>query len=51
MPFADLILTNARVLTMDEGAPRAEALAVAGDRILAMGTTADIAALRGPEPR
>jgi hypothetical protein len=48
MPFADLILTNARVLTMDEGAPRAEALAVAGDRILAMGTTADIAALRGP---
>ena len=29
MTTADLIVTNARVLTMDEGAPRAEAIAVA----------------------
>ena len=35
---ADLIVTNARVLTMDEARPRAEAVALAGGRILAVGT-------------
>jgi hypothetical protein len=33
----DLILTNARVLTMDTARPRAEAVAVAGGRIAAVG--------------
>ncbi len=47
----ELILTNARVLTMDEGTPRAEAVAIAGGRILAVGTTAEIAALAGPSTR
>ncbi len=42
---ADLIVTNARILTMDGRHPRAEALAVAGGRILAVGTQADIAGL------
>lgn len=45
---ADLIVTNARVLTMDEAAPRAEAVAVAGGRILAVGTAREIEAHRGP---
>ncbi len=33
----DLIMTNASVLTMDPARPRARAVAVAGDRILAVG--------------
>ena len=35
-----LILTNARVLTMDPAHPRAEAVALAGERIAAIGTLA-----------
>ena len=48
-PYADLILTNARVLTMDEKHPRAEAVALAGGRILAVGPAAQVEALAGPE--
>lgn len=48
---ADLILTNAKVLTMDAGRPRAEAVAVRAGRIQAVGTAAGIAALAGPETR
>ena len=33
----DLILMNARILTMDDGRPRASALAIAGGRIVAVG--------------
>ena len=49
MPPADLILTHARVLTMDPDHPRAEAVAVGGGRILAVGDAAQIAALAGPQ--
>ncbi len=45
----DMIITGARVLTMDEGRPRAEAVAVAGGRIVAVGTDAEVMALAGPE--
>lgn len=48
---ADLILTNARILTMDPDNPRAEAIAIAGDRILAVGRNDDIRALAGPDTR
>jgi predicted amidohydrolase YtcJ len=41
----DLILTNGVVLTMDPRQPTAEAVAVAGDRILAVGSSADVDAL------
>ena len=34
---AEMIITNAKVLTMDEARPRAEAVAYAGGRILAVG--------------
>jgi predicted amidohydrolase YtcJ len=37
---ADLLLTNATIVTVDAGVPRAEALAVRGDRIVALGSTA-----------
>ncbi|KQZ32200.1 hydrolase [Mesorhizobium sp. Root552] len=45
---ADLIVTNARVLTMDEDHPSAEAVAIRDGSILAVGTRAGIDALRGP---
>lgn len=45
---ADLILTDAKVWTADDAQPRAEAVAVAGSRILAVGSRADVMNLRGP---
>lgn len=48
---ASLIFLNARVLTMDDGAPRAEALAVSGNRILAVGDLDTILAHAGPDTR
>ncbi|MGB7261045.1 MAG: amidohydrolase [Albidovulum sp.] len=45
---ADLILTNARILTMDRERPRAAAIALASGRVLALGTRAEIEALAGP---
>jgi predicted amidohydrolase YtcJ len=51
MTAAEMIITNARVLTMDEARPRAEAVALGGGRILAVGAGAEIAALVGPATR
>lgn len=48
MPEADLIIVNARILTMDEGNPRAEALAVKDGRIAAVGDDASIREMAGP---
>jgi len=45
---ADLVLTNGVVYTMDAKRPTAQAVAVAGNRILAVGTSAEIAKLAGP---
>lgn len=39
---ADLIVRNARIWTADSVRPRAEALAVRGERLLAVGTDADV---------
>jgi predicted amidohydrolase YtcJ len=47
-PVADLIVTHAKVWTVDETHPRAEAVAVFRDRIIAVGTNVEIASLRGP---
>ena len=44
---ADLIITGGRVLTMDPENPVAEAVAVRGDRILAVGSSDDIDNLAG----
>ncbi|MDP9197931.1 MAG: amidohydrolase [Pseudomonadota bacterium] len=38
----DLILHNGNVITMDPRQPRAEAIAIAGDRILAVGSNDDV---------
>lgn len=42
-PAADLVLLNGNVLTVDAETPRAEAIAVQGDRILAVGDNEEIA--------
>jgi predicted amidohydrolase YtcJ len=47
----DLILTNARVLTMDRKNPRAEAVAIAGGRIVAVGERREVEALAGQGTR
>jgi predicted amidohydrolase YtcJ len=39
---ATLVLTNGKIVTVDSARPEAQAVAVAGDRILAVGTSADI---------
>ncbi len=44
---ANLIIRHARIYTVNEKQPWAEALAVAGDKILAVGTEKDIEAYRG----
>ena len=48
---ADLIITNARVLTMDRAHPRAEAVAIADGRILAVGTRREVEVLAGQGTR
>lgn len=47
-PAPDRVFVNARVWTGDAARPDAQALAVSGDRILAVGTTLEIRALAGP---
>lgn len=48
---ADIIIINGRVLPMDGASPPAQALALAGNRILALGANADIEALAGAGTR
>lgn len=43
---ADLLLVNARVLTLDPALPRADAVALAGDTILSVGNSTDLRPLR-----
>ena len=50
-PAADLIVENARVHTVDRARPEAQAVAVVGERIVAVGSSADVGAWRGPRTR
>ena len=45
-PTADLIITNAKVWTVDKAHPAAQAVAVLGDRIIAVGSNAEVEVLR-----
>lgn len=47
----DIILTNARITTLDSARPEAEALAITDGEIAAVGANADIRALAGPGTR
>lgn len=46
---ASFIIRNARILTMDKANPRAEAIALSGNRILAVGSEAHVDAFSGPD--
>ena len=48
-PPADLVLTNGKVVTVEDGMPEAQAIAVVGDRIAAIGSSADIKRHVGPK--
>ncbi len=48
---ADMILRNGRIVTLEASKPTAQALAVRGDRIAAVGTNAEIAKLAGPNTK
>src|SRR2546430_16739937 len=50
-PSATLIVTNAAVYPVDKQQPKAEAVAVIGDRIVAVGSQADIDLWRGPQTK
>ena len=50
-PAADLIITNAKIWTVDKTRPHAEALAVLGDRIVAVGSAADVDTWHGPQTK
>jgi predicted amidohydrolase YtcJ len=47
-PAAHLIVTNAKIWTVDDGHPQAEALAVWRDRVVAVGTNSEVNGWRGP---
>lgn len=49
--IADLMIVNGRVFTADEQGTMAQAVAVAGNKILRVGTDQELAALRGPGTR
>ena len=48
---ADLILTNARVLTLEAGQPVAQAVALAGEAIVGVGGCRDMSGFLGPKTR
>ncbi len=47
-PVADTVIVNARIYTVNPKQPWAEALAIGGDKILAVGTAKEIAGYRSP---
>ena len=47
-PAADLIITNAKIWTVDKSLPTAQAVAILGDRIVAVGANTEIDAWRAP---
>ena len=46
--FADLVFVNGKIWTVDDKRPNAEAVALLGDKILAVGTSAEMKSLVGP---
>jgi hypothetical protein len=48
---ADLVVTNARIYTVDDGRPIAEAMAIRGGRVQVVGSARGALVLRGPQTR
>lgn len=51
MPAADLILNNANVITMDSSQPRAELVAIKGDKLLLVGSNQQLEQVKGESTR
>lgn len=47
--YADLVMLNGKIVTIDEANPRVDAIAVKGDTILALGTVEEIKTLIGDD--
>jgi predicted amidohydrolase YtcJ len=45
----DLVLTNGKIVTVDDALPEAEAVAISGDRIIAVGTSSEIDVMIGED--
>src|ERR1700730_7854996 len=50
-PAVDIVLSNGKIITVDERFTIAQAVAIRGDRIVAVGTSQDITRLAGPNTR
>ncbi|KRE50874.1 amidohydrolase [Paenibacillus sp. Soil724D2] len=50
-PEADLVICNANIVTMDESRHIATAVAIKGDRLIAVGRDADVMCYKGPKTR
>jgi predicted amidohydrolase YtcJ len=50
-PAADLVLSNGKIITVDERFSIAQAIAIRNDRIVAVGNNADVSALAGSNTR
>lgn len=50
-PAADLILTHGKIITVDDRFSVAQAIAVRGDRIVAVGTNQEVQSVAGPATR
>src|SRR6266404_9292892 len=50
-PAADMIIQDAHVWTVDPSRPEAEAVAIVGERIVAVGSSHEVDAWRGPHTR
>jgi predicted amidohydrolase YtcJ len=50
-PIADVVLTNGKIITVDNRFTIAQAVAIRGDRFIAVGSNADINKLAGPNTR
>jgi predicted amidohydrolase YtcJ len=51
MQHADLIITNARIITMNPAAPFAQSMAISGNKIIAVGSNDDVKSLRAKHTR
>ncbi|MBV9506162.1 MAG: amidohydrolase family protein, partial [Acidobacteriia bacterium] len=50
-PNADLVLSNGKIITVDERFTIAQAVAIRGDRVVGVGTNQEMARLAGPNTR
>jgi predicted amidohydrolase YtcJ len=50
-PAADLIITNANIYTVDHAQPSAQAVAILQDRIVSVGSNADVELWHGPKTK